>query len=110
MPLRSWVVSTMASPSSLSSAEQVEDLVAGADVDARGRLVEEQQIGLPSRARAMNTRCCWPPESSRMWRSAEVADAQPVEHRRSTSAPLGRAWATAAPSPWREPSARTRPR
>ena len=45
MPLRSWVVSTMARPVAVQLAEEVQDLVAGADVDARGRLVHEQQVG-----------------------------------------------------------------
>ena len=38
--------------------------------------------GAPSSARAMNTRCCWPPDSSRMWRSARSPMPEPVEHRR----------------------------
>ena len=51
MPLRSWVVSTIARPSRVEVVEQVQDLVAGAHVDARGRLVEQQQLGLAAAAR-----------------------------------------------------------
>ena len=44
MPLRSWVVSTIANAVVVQVAEQVEHLVAGAHVDARRRLVEQQQL------------------------------------------------------------------
>lgn len=45
MPLRSWVVTTIASPSSVQVVEQVQHLVAGVHVDTRCGLVEQQQVG-----------------------------------------------------------------
>ena len=33
----------------------------------------------------MNTRCCWPPDSSRMWRSARSLDARAARGPRATS-------------------------
>ena len=76
----SWVVSTIVIPSRVEVGEQVEDVVAGLEVDAARRLVEEQEApGRAISARARKTRCCWPPDSSRMWRSRQPADPEPLE-------------------------------
>ena len=45
MPLRSWVVSTMARPSACKSASRWRTSWRVRDVDARGGLVEEQDVG-----------------------------------------------------------------
>ena len=45
MPLRSCVDSTTVTPSWFSSAKQVQDLVAGLDVESGRRFVEEDDLG-----------------------------------------------------------------
>ena len=48
-------------------AEAVDErprLAARGGVEARRRLVEEEQLGSPARARARSSRRCWPPEAS----------------------------------------------
>ena len=47
----------------LMPAEDPEDLVAGSGVELSGRLVGEDQDRVLEQARAIATRCCWPPES-----------------------------------------------
>ena len=60
----SWVTSTVLPAKSArcrrSSARTVEP---GAGVQRRQRLVEQQQAGSPTSARASAARCAWPPES-----------------------------------------------
>ena len=51
-------------PLAVELGQQVHDLAAGRGVEVAGRLVGEQHGGSVTMARAMATRCCWPPESS----------------------------------------------
>jgi len=44
--------------------EEGDDLVPGLFVQVGGGLVGQQDPGVLTSARAMATRCCWPPESS----------------------------------------------
>ncbi len=50
-------------------AEQLHDLSAGFVVERGGRFVAHEQFRLMHEARAIATRCCWPPESceGRLW-------------------------------------------
>jgi len=45
--------------------EEVEDLVRALPVQVARRLVAEEEGGSETRARAIPTRCSWPPESCR---------------------------------------------
>ena len=47
----------------LQRAQQLEDLRLHGDVERRGRLVGDQQLGRPASAIAIITRCRMPPES-----------------------------------------------
>ena len=61
----SWVTMTMVIPRSrLSCGEQVHDLAAAGRVQVARGLVRQQHGGSVTMARAMATRCCWPPDSS----------------------------------------------
>ena len=51
----------------------LDDAAPGRDVEADGRLVEQQQFGLCSRARAISTRRRWPPFSARTRSSSRSA-------------------------------------
>ena len=73
---------TIARPCRWSSPSRCMHLVPGAHVDPGRRLVEQEQLGLGSSARARNTRCCWPPDSSRMWRAARSPMREALEDRR----------------------------
>jgi hypothetical protein len=44
--------------------QQAQDLVGGLAVEVAGGLVADQQRGSETSARAIATRCCWPPDSS----------------------------------------------
>ena len=46
-------------------ADQLRDLLAAVRVQARGRLVCQDQLRLPMKARAIAARCFWPPD---IWR------------------------------------------
>ena len=59
----SCVTMTMVMPCVVELLEHAHDLDAGLAVEVAGRLVGEQQRGSLTSARAMATRCCWPPES-----------------------------------------------
>ena len=37
-------------------------------------------LGCRNKARAMKTRCCWPPDSSRMWRCARPVETDAFEN------------------------------
>jgi hypothetical protein len=43
--------------------QDLHDLDAGAAVEVAGRLVGQDQLGSLTSARAIATRCCWPPDS-----------------------------------------------
>ena len=80
MPLRSWVVSTIARPRGVEVVEQVQDLVAQAHVDARRRLVHQQQLGLAEqRARDEHALLLAAGQLADV-AVGEVADVEPREH------------------------------
>ena len=60
----SWVTITSVGRRSSIVAQQREHVAPGARVQRAGRLVGEDHSGSPTRARAIATRCCWPPDSS----------------------------------------------
>ena len=80
MPLRSWVVSTIGQACSVEVVEQVQHLVTGGDVDARSRLVHQDQVG-PAEQGAGD-------EHTLLLATAQLADvaigvgadAEPIEH------------------------------
>jgi hypothetical protein len=82
MPFRSWVVSTIVSPSEFRSSSRwsTSCLVRTSrpDVGSSRKIT----WALVNRARARKTRCCWPPDSSRMWRPPRPS----IPSRSSTSA------------------------
>ena len=60
-------------------------------VEVAGRLVGEDAAAARSTsARAIATRCCWPPESWFGWWSEPVAEADALERRLGARAPLAR--------------------
>ena len=66
----------------------VEHFVDHLRVERGGRFVEQHAIGSMHSARAIATRCCWPPESWPGYLSRLRAEAHPVEQRRSLRARL----------------------
>ena len=100
IPLRSWVVSTMASPSPCSSASRCSSSWRVRTSTPEVGSSMTRSWGRRSSARAMKTRCCWPPDRSRMWRPPSP----PSPRRSSTSSRLatllgGRPGCPAAPGP-----------
>ena len=61
----SWVTITEVMPPAASMRIDIEHLAHELGVERRGRLVEQDdRVGSMASARAMATRCCWPPDSS----------------------------------------------
>ncbi len=75
----SWVTMTRVVPSRARLLDHVEHLADQFRVERRGRLVEEDDLGPQARARAIATRCCWPPESCRGY--ASTLSATPTRSR-----------------------------
>ncbi len=73
----SWVTRTIVWPCRARAAGQ--DLPRAVAVEVAGRLVGQQHRGRLMSARAMATRCCWPPESALGTEPAAVGDAEVVE-------------------------------
>ena len=59
----SWVTTTIVMPAAARSPHDVEDLAHQLGVQRARGLVEEHHFGSIASARAIATRCCWPPES-----------------------------------------------
>lgn len=57
-------------------AERPGERLLAARVDARGRLVRTNASGSPASARAISTRCCWPPDSR--WAVSRARPARPT--------------------------------
>ena len=69
----SCVTSTTVMPSRVELLQQRHHLEAGLRVERAGRLVGEDQASASlTSARAIATRCCWPPESCAGWWSARL--------------------------------------
>ena len=86
MPLRSWVVRRIATPVALRSSSRCSTSWRRRTSTPEVGSSSSSRSGRWRSARAMNTRCCWPPESSRMWRSPS----SPMPSRCSTAATSAR--------------------
>ena len=75
-------MSTMVRPAGVEVMEQGHDLDPGRAVEVAGRLVGEDHGGSVTMARAMATRCCWPPDSSLGIVVQAFAEAEALERRR----------------------------
>ena len=63
---KSWVMKTMVFlQHALQPHQLVLHLAADQRIERREGLVEKPDLRLDRQARAMPTRCCWPPDSSR---------------------------------------------
>jgi hypothetical protein len=82
----SCVMSTMVRPAAVDVAQQRQDGLRRLGVERRGGLVAQQQLRSCTSARAMPTRCFWPPESLAGYTSA-LSPRPTSSSRRATACP-----------------------